>query len=341
MPRRSRFLASLLIIVSLPFPALLCGCSGTLFPGGAVEEPPRPAAIPATAEPEAVFTISHGEAADSSLNRALENFAASVAEQSGGKLLIELYPDSRLGDPDKQLELVAKGFADAALLSPGQIAYGLELLKQPDAGWRDLLPPFHYLSAEEAMAAALRQEGQALNQSLSVLGLTSLGWLYGYERAVANAVRPLTAPGDFQSLRFALPAPDLDTAAALFDALDAESREAVFWRIPQYIDEEEIDGEEAPLLHLWQQGSYRREPYISLLGHGYDLLDILVNTDNFAALDEEFQAVILAALPALIEDQRRLAAAEQARLVEDLTAAGAQVFLAGPTLRQTFRDYLY
>ncbi len=337
MPRHCRFLALILLFFYLP-PLLVLGACGR---PAAPEALPRPALL-ADVDPDAdvVFSIAHGEGPDSALQQALENFSQTVWLESRGRLKIELYPDNCLGGPETQLQLAAQGLAGAVLLTPAQIAFALSAENLPDPGWLSLLPPFAYLSPEEAMAAALGSRGQALNQDLGSLGLLSLGWLYGRERVLAAASQPLASPQDFQGLCFAVDEEIQPLLSPMFSALGAESRATLFWRLPQDLDEEILDGGEGPLARFWQEKDANRLPYLSLLGHSYDLLNLLVNEAGFMALDETCREAFLAALPALIKDQRELAAAEEARMLEDLNAAGVQVFLAGASLREEFRDYV-
>lgn len=338
MPRSARFISLLIATLAIS----LAGCAQVVDDAPLPQPPTIPA--PTLKEPEAVFRICHEAAEHSALDQALLAFATEVAEQSDGRLTVELYPDSRLGSADKMLEAVSYGFVDALLISPPHLAWALAELELDDPGWLGLLPPFAYTGAEAVMEAVMEaargEAGQSLNSSLSALGLTSLGWLPGEQRAFAVDQRALYEPEDLRGLNIALLAEDFDYTAPMLKTFGADPRQTVFWRIPGAIEEGKLNAWEAPLSRLWQQRVHSAAPHITLTGHSFELLNILVNTANYTSLDPNLRACIDAALPALTETLRRLNTAEQDDLLRRFIEDGAEVTALGEEAQAAFRAAL-
>ena len=341
---------SLLCIVLL---LLLCSCLPRFFltlPEETVEEPDIELEAEPVPEPEPVepsyITISHGEGEETSLHQALLLMQEKLLQESGGRLQLEIYPNAQLGNDQEQLAMLVRGGVNLLLMPTASLA-------ELDEGWNIFALPFYFSNAEEAMEAAQNGAGRELNARLNdglpkwadepeklkpEDGMASLGFLYGWQWAIANNARPLTTAADFSGLTFAIRPESAKISAALFNALNAGSREMVFWQVQQQIADGKVQGEEDNLLHLWQQKSYEQQQNISILGHRYGIINILAHEtwlNNLEAADKE---LLLTACQQLQEDQHRLATLEQEAIILDMEAAGATVFLADQELQESFRN---
>ena len=71
---------------------------------------------------EYTIKIGHSDTTTNLLHVSLENFAAYVNEQSGGKVKVDIYAAEQLGSDAEMAEMVEIGSLDAMMLPQGQIA---------------------------------------------------------------------------------------------------------------------------------------------------------------------------------------------------------------------------
>ena len=71
---------------------------------------------------EYTIKIGHSDTTTNLIHVSLENFAAYVNEQSGGKVKVDIYAAEQLGSNAEMAEMVEMGSLDAMMLPQGQIA---------------------------------------------------------------------------------------------------------------------------------------------------------------------------------------------------------------------------
>ena len=182
----SAILAALLLI------ACLSGCTGT-SPNDAQKTAD---AQSQSSSDETVYTLKVGNvlAADDPITLGLEKWAASVKEKTDGHVLIEVYPNSTLGDSVEVLEQIIAGSDIGVMADTGMLADYV-----PDMAI--YTAPYIFNSPENARAFVDSDMFKGWNDTLATFGIRDLGcnWYQGARNFLTNT--PVEKPEDLSGLR--------------------------------------------------------------------------------------------------------------------------------------------
>ena len=90
--------------------------------GDAAAEGDAAAADAGSGNAEYTIKIGHSDTTTNLIHVSLENFAAYVNEQSGGKVKVDIYASEQLGSNAEMAEMVEMGSLDAMMMPQGQLA---------------------------------------------------------------------------------------------------------------------------------------------------------------------------------------------------------------------------
>src|ERR1700710_2114140 len=154
------------------------------------------AALPATAQEiqERTIRFGHLNNADHPVSFGVKRFGELVAAKSGGKMKVQEYPASQLGNELQQQSALQGGVQEMSAPATTSLA---GIVKE--FGLVDF--PFAVGNFAQADALLDGPFGQALIAKLPEKGLVALGyWDLGF-RNVTNSKRPITKPEDLDGLK--------------------------------------------------------------------------------------------------------------------------------------------
>jgi C4-dicarboxylate-binding protein DctP len=195
-------------------------------------------------------------------------FRDLVAERLGGKVVVEVYPNSQLFGDDKVLEAMLLG--DVQLAAPSLSKFS-RYTKQLDIF--DL--PFLFNDIAAVDRFQMGPDGQKLLGSLKKKGLVGLGYLHNGMKQM-SADRPLHTPADIRGLKMRIQASDV--LAAQYEAVGAVPVKKPFSEVFTLLQTKAIDGTENPWSNAYSQKFYEVQPYITETDHG--VLDYMVVTSS-------------------------------------------------------------
>ena len=256
---------------------------------------------PALAGP-IVIKFSHVVAENTPKGQMANRFRDLVQKRLGGKVLVEVYPNSQLFGDNKVLEAMLLGDVQMAAPSLSKFSRYTKKLQLYDL-------PFLF----ENMAAVDRFQhgplGQKLLHSMDGKGIVGLGYLHnGLKQLSAN--RPLRVPADARGLKFRIMSSDV--LAAQFKAVGATPLKKPFSEVFTLLQTRAIDGQENTWSNIYSKKFYEVQPYITESNHG--LLDYMVVTsaEFWNGLPDAIRSGIKSALDEAIAYGNQVAA-EKAR----------------------------
>ncbi len=153
----------------------------------------------ARAQDVRVVRLAHHVTVDSAQHAAAEDFAARVAEYSGGAIEVQILPAAQMGGQREIIESVALG-----VLEMGYGESGLYANYVPQFGVVAL--PYLYRDFAHWEAMADGEVGASLAQSLQdQAGIRLLNWMTGGHRDTYLQTKPINTPADFQGVKIRLP----------------------------------------------------------------------------------------------------------------------------------------
>jgi tripartite ATP-independent transporter DctP family solute receptor len=253
-----------------------------------------------------------------------ERFRDLMAERTGGRFRVVIYPSGQLGGERVAFEQLQAGAQEMAIsgtpvlsgwVPEGQIFdlpflftdrdQGLRVLNGPLGGWwRELL--------------------------LERTGVRSLGFLdYGF-RHVYNSKRPIQKPSDLEGLK--LRVLQSATYLAAYQALGVQATPMNYGEVYSALQQGVIDGGEANVIGFVTDRFYEVGKYFSFTSITYNPITLLVNERFFQSLPESVREDVLTSAKEALAYQSEVARELEREAFETMKAEKVVVSYPDPNL---------
>ncbi|KFE55114.1 TRAP transporter substrate-binding protein [Pseudomonas syringae] len=228
-----------------------------------------------------------------------QKFADLLAESSGGKIKVRLFPGGTLGGDLQTVSALQGGTLDITVLNSGILA-----AQAPDFAMLDF--PFLFNNVEEAHAVIDGAVGQKLAAQLDSKGLVSLGyWDLGF-RHLTNSKHPVTKIEDMQGLKVRVIQSPIYLET--FSALGANPVAMAFPEVYTGLEQRTIDGQENPFTVIEGNKFYEVQKYLSVTGHIFNPQSLIIGQKTWNRLNDDEKALIRDAATKAQEYQRKVTA---------------------------------
>ena len=264
---------------------------------------------------ERTIKFGHLNNTDHPVSLGVKRFAELVAAKSGGKLKVQEFPSSTLGNELQQQAALQGGVQEMTAPATTSLA---GIVKE--FGLIDF--PFAVSSFAQADALLDGPFGQALIAKLPEKGLVALGyWDLGF-RNVTNSKRAITKPEDFEGLKLrVIPNPVfLET----FKALKANPVPMAFAELYGALEAKAVDGQENPFSVILSNKFYEVQKHVSATNHVYAANIMLVSKRFWDKLSPTEQRILTEAAHESQGHQRQASRAAAQKAVGELQAKGMQ-----------------
>lgn len=265
--------------------------------------------------PERVIRFGHLNNADHPVSLGTKKFAEVLAAKSGGKMKVQEYPASQLGNEMQQQSALQGGVQQMSAPASTSLA---GIVKE--FGLIDF--PFTVSTFEQADALLDGPLGQALRARLPEKGLVALGfWDLGF-RNVTNSKNPITRPENLAGLKLrVIPNPVfLET----FQSFKANPVPMPFAEVYGAMESKAIDGQENPYAVILSNKFYEVQKYVSATNHVYGANIILVSKKFWDQLSPTEQKWMQEAADESRAYQRKVSRDAAQKAVAELQAKGMQ-----------------
>lgn len=222
-------------------------------------------AAPLAAAP-IVIKFSHVVAENTPKGQMANKFKELVDERLGGKVVVEVYPNSQLFGDNKVLQAMLLGDVQLAAPSLSKFKSFTKKLQLFDL-------PFLFKDMEAVERFQKSEHGQELLNSMRKRGLVGLGYIHNGLKQLSSS-QPLKVPADASGLKFRIMTSDV--LAAQFEAVDAAPLKKPFSEVFTLLQTKAIDGQENTWSNIYSKKFFEVQPYITESNHG--LLDYMVVT---------------------------------------------------------------
>jgi C4-dicarboxylate-binding protein DctP len=227
--------------------------------------------------------VGHSLIPDGPRDRAAKLFKSMVEKRTGGRLKVEVYPASQLGDNRQMLEGVQLGTIEA-VIQPTAFMGGFS----PFLTIFDL--PFLFTSRDIPAKLAFSDAGKVLLTNLEKKGIVlSAIWIEGLKQFTNNKLM-IKTPNDFRGIKFrTMPAPVVMESYKAYGATP----------IPISVDElynalqlGTVDGGDYPVNFIYDMKIYEVQKYLTIADIGAVVELFAVSKKWFDKLPPEFQKAI-------------------------------------------------
>nr|WP_315426126.1 TRAP transporter substrate-binding protein [uncultured Albidiferax sp.] len=273
--------------------------------------------FPAQAQdaPERIIRFGHLNNADHPVSFGVKRFAELLAAKSGGKLKVQEYPASQLGNELQQQSALQGGIQQMSAPATTSLA---GIVKE--FGLVDF--PFAVSTFAQADRLLDGPLGQTLLAKLPEKGLVALGyWDLGF-RNVTNSRRPITKAEDLDGLKIrVIPNPVfLET----FRTFKANPVPMPFAELYGALEAKAVDGQENPYAVILSNKLFEVQKFVSATNHVYAANIVLVSKKFWDQLSPAEQKMMHEAADESRTYQRQVSRAAAQKAVGELQAKGMQ-----------------
>lgn len=230
-----------------------------------------------------VFKLGHIADPENPYAKGAEKFAQLVKEKTGGKVEIQVFPSSQLGNQRDLVEGTQFGTIDFTMTSTAVLGNFL-----PEAAVFDL--PFIFRDVQHAYKA-LDTVGMEIAQKLQ--GMKLLAYYENGVRHMTNSKRPIRKPEDMKGLKIRVM--EQPIYIEMIKALGGNPTPMAFGELFTALQQGVVDGQENPAAHIYTARFFEVQKYISLTAHTYSAEPMLVSLAAWNKLPKDLQEKVQAA----------------------------------------------
>src|SRR5512138_858547 len=272
------------------------------------------AAAPASAGTPVVTKFASVLAENHAHHKSYIFFADRVKELTGGKLVINVYPNSQLGNEREYVEFLQTGQIEF-----GRVATSVLGPFVPQFQAFDL--PYLFKSKQEMFKAADGELGNMLLKQLAEkLNIKGLGFFDDGSRCLYSSKRPITVPADFKGMKVRTMENQL--MIKTFNAMGAAATPLPYGELYSALQQGVVDAGEGPVQSYWAMKHYEVAKYFSYTDTFISPALPMVGLKWFNAQPKDFQRAIEQAAKETIVKERQMMAEQEKTATDDLKSKG-------------------
>ncbi len=270
----------------------------------------------AGAAPEAkpiIMRLAETHPADYPTTKGDQKFADLVKERSNGRITIEVYPSSQLGQETAVIQQVQFGAIDFTRVSVSPLASFVPLFNA-------LQLPYLYRDEDHMWKVLLGPIGKEMLASLEPSGFVGIGWFEPGARNFYNSKRPVSKPEDMAGLKIRVQ--ESEMMVGLVQGLGAVATPMPYGEVYSALQTGVIDGAENNWPSYDSASHFEVAKYYTLDGHTRVPEIIIASKITMDKLSKADQDLIKQAALDAIPYQRQLWAEKEKASEAKIRAAG-------------------
>ena len=270
-------------------------------------------AVPAAAQNPIIIKFSHVVATDTPKGKGALKFKELAEKYTGGKVKVEVYPNSSLYKDKEEIEALQLGSVQMLAPSTAKFApLGAKEFEALDLPW--------LFKDDETYAKAMKGAvGQWLFKKLESKGITGLAyWDNGFHMVSAN--RPLINPSDFQGLKIRISGSKI--ADQYFRLLGSIPQIMAFSEVYQALQTGVVDGCENTASNYLTQKFHEVQKHITVSYHAHLQYAVIVNSKFWNGLPPDIRNQLDKAMDEATDYTNSIARKENEDALEEIKKSG-------------------
>lgn len=215
-------------------------------------------------------------------------FADILAERSDGRLTVNVFPNSQLGDDVQMMEMMQTGTLDMSYPSSSPATTYV-----PELAAFDL--PFLLPNREAAIAVMNSDVAQGMLDDFDGTGIKALAFSENGYRQLSNSVRPVETPEDVAGLDMGgltIRTMENPVHLSIWETLGANPTPMAFGELFSAMEQGVVDGQENPWSTILTSNFYEVQEYGSETRHVYTPFILMMSERTWDRLDPEYQDLV-------------------------------------------------
>lgn len=263
---------------------------------------------------------------------AAKKFADDVAEASGGKIQITVYPNSQLagGDLTKMMELfMAGGSYEMAIIS------GI-VMSNADQRFLAHTLPFEFKNYDEVEAMLDGSGGQYYSKIMKEMGIISLGSMHNGLKQFTNNKKEILTPADIAGLKMRVPSGTVSVKT--MQALGADPVTMAWSEVYTALQQGTVDGHENSYQTIYSANIQEVQKYVTELNWQYDGYWMMVNENEWKGYSDATKTLLTEKAKEACAFGRKYMHEQESVIKEKFAASGVTVSVLTDEQRQAFID---
>lgn len=231
--------------------------------------------------------VGHSAAETNTMQWAWLQVKERVEKNSNGRMVMEIYPNSQLGNERELIEATQLGNVTMCATSSAPVA----AFKKEFFAF-DL--PFVYTDKQKIYGVLDGEIGQSILKTLSDVNITGLGYWENGLRNITTSSKAVRTPDDMKGLKFRTMENEIHMEA--FKLLGASPVPMAWGEVYTALQQKTVDGQETPLELIYNTKLHEVQSYITKTGHLYGAYVVMANQDFMKSLSAEDQKIITDAI---------------------------------------------
>jgi C4-dicarboxylate-binding protein DctP len=260
-----------------------------------------------------VIKFSHVVANDTPKGKGALKFKELAEQYTGGKVRVEVYPNSSLYKDKEEIEALQLGAVQMLAPSTAKFApLGVKEFEALDLPW--------LFKDEATYASAMKgQVGKWLFQKLEVKGITGLAyWDNGFHMVSSN--RPLMKPSDFEGLKFRISGSKI--ADQYFRLVGSIPQIMAFSEVYQALQTGVVDGCENTASNYLTQKFFEVQKDITVSYHAHLQYAVIVNSKFWSGLPADIRGQLEKAMSDATDYTNSIAVKENEDALAEIKKSG-------------------
>jgi TRAP-type transport system periplasmic protein len=226
-----------------------------------------------------------------------KRMADEVAQKSGGRIDIQVFPNQQLGNERDMIEGMQLGTIDFAVINT-------PLLAGFDPRFLIFDMPFMFDDWTHVSKVLTSQIGADLMQSLEAKKIKAFAFSTAGFRHILNYKRPVRTPEDLAGLK--IRTLDNPVHVAIMNAMGANATPMQYNQVATALHQHTIDGLDSPAPAAVTEKFYETNKYMALTGHVFTGVIYLMSLERFLSLPPDLQKVVADAAKIGAENETEL-----------------------------------
>lgn len=293
-----RYVPILIVIVTF----ILIGCSNTV--------------INKDNNTKYVLRLGHLQTDTHPYHKGALKFKEQVEKTSEGRIQIDIFPSSQLGNGRDQIEGVQIGsihFHIGSVAPVTNFAPKFNLLNLP----------YLFESREHAFRVLDGEIGEDIASDLKTRGLINLGYMENGWRHMTNNKKAIKSSVDASNLK--LRVQESPPYLSLIKALGSTPVPVPFGELYTALEQKVVDGQENPLAQIYWNRLHEVQKYLTLTSHNYDAAVFIMSKTTYDTLPQDLQKIVKEASQEAIQYERKVALEDEKKILEDLRRSGIEI----------------
>ena len=267
----------------------------------------------AMAQAPIIIKFSHVVAPDTPKGKGAQRFKELAEQRTGGRVKVELYPNSQLYKDKEEMEALQLG--SVQMLAPSLAKFGPLGVKEFEVF--DL--PFLFKDDAAFRGITDGALGADLFKKLEPKGIKGLAyWDNGFHQMSAN--KPLHAVADFKGMK--MRSQSSKVLDAEMRALGAIPQVMAFSELYQALQSGVVDGTEGVASNFYTQKVYEVQKHMTISNHGHLAYAVIVNKKFWDGLPADLRTVLESCIKESTTYANAIASTENMQAMDKIKASG-------------------